>query len=235
MATRTLIIVDDDHFLAEGIERNIEHYTGYECRIFTTGQSALRYARTHLVDIALIDLGLPDISGSEVVAALKEWHPHTGQIILSKRSDLGTKLRSFDQGVDDYLPKPFTMMELLARIKAVERRLFPALATFGERCRIRKGLWLYPGRIVYNGTRIPLSVPHCLILQALWKAHPGIVPQSQLATLLTPNASKGAITTTIYRIKNALARNNIPLRVVNVYNQGYSVENLNTKFQIRNE
>lgn len=87
----------------------------------TTGQEALDLARTHNPELVLLDLGLPDLDGTEVTKALREWSTRP-VIILSAREQEDGKIRALDAGADDYLTKPFGTGELMARIRVALRR-----------------------------------------------------------------------------------------------------------------
>ena len=86
-----------------------------------TGREALAVAASHPPDAIILDLGLPDIDGTEVIVELREWY-HAPIIVLSGRTSPGDKIGALDVGADDYVTKPFAMAELLARLRAVLRR-----------------------------------------------------------------------------------------------------------------
>jgi DNA-binding response OmpR family regulator len=86
-----------------------------------TGREALAAAASHPPDAIILDLGLPDIDGTEVIVALREWY-HAPIIVLSGRTSPGDKIGALDVGADDYVTKPFALRELLARVRAVLRR-----------------------------------------------------------------------------------------------------------------
>jgi len=86
-----------------------------------TGREALAVAASHPPDAIILDLGLPDIDGTEVIVALREWY-HAPIIVLSGRTSPGDKIGALDVGADDYVTKPFAMAELLARLRAALRR-----------------------------------------------------------------------------------------------------------------
>jgi two-component system, OmpR family, KDP operon response regulator KdpE len=86
-----------------------------------TGREALALAANHPPDAIILDLGLPDIDGTEVIVELRRWY-HAPIIVLSGRTSPGDKIGALDVGADDYVTKPFAMAELLARLRAVLRR-----------------------------------------------------------------------------------------------------------------
>jgi two-component system KDP operon response regulator KdpE len=116
--TRLLVIEDDpqiQRFLATALEAH-----GYELHIVNTGNEGLRQAAQHQPDIVIVDLGLPDISGLDVIARLREWYAQP-ILVLSARSRENDKVAALDLGADDYLTKPFGIGELLARLRVAER------------------------------------------------------------------------------------------------------------------
>jgi two-component system KDP operon response regulator KdpE len=118
MSTRLLVIEDDpqiQRFLTAALEAH-----GYELQIAATGTEGLRLAALHQPDIAIVDLGLPDISGLDVIARLREWFA-APILVLSARSRENDKVAALDLGADDYLTKPFGIGELLARLRVAER------------------------------------------------------------------------------------------------------------------
>ena len=86
-----------------------------------TGREALAAAASHPPDAIILDLGLPDIDGTEVIVELRRWS-QAPIIVLSGRISPGDKIGALDVGADDYVTKPFAMAELLARLRAVLRR-----------------------------------------------------------------------------------------------------------------
>ena len=86
------------------------------------GQSALMEAACHNPDIILLDLGLPDMDGVEVIKRIRSW-TNTPIIVISARSEDSDKIEALDAGADDYLTKPFSVAELLARLRVTQRRL----------------------------------------------------------------------------------------------------------------
>jgi two-component system KDP operon response regulator KdpE len=97
----------------------------YEVHTAASGTEALRLAARYPPDVVLLDLGLPDLDGVEVIEGLRGW-TEAPIIVLSGRADAIDKVEALDAGADDYVTKPFGMDELLARMRAVTRRAQPA-------------------------------------------------------------------------------------------------------------
>ena len=115
-----VLVVDDDAGLARALAINLRARS-YDVDLATTGEAALRSAASHPPDVVILDLGLPDLDGTEVIAGLRGWCS-APIIVLSARSAQSDKVQALDGGADDYVVKPFGMDELLARLRAAVRR-----------------------------------------------------------------------------------------------------------------
>ena len=115
-----ILIVEDEADLVRALRINLRARQ-YEVRCAGTGREALALAASHPPDAIILDLGLPDIDGTEVIVELRRWY-HAPIIVLSGRTSPGDKIGALDVGADDYVTKPFAMAELLARLRAVLRR-----------------------------------------------------------------------------------------------------------------
>jgi two-component system, OmpR family, KDP operon response regulator KdpE len=116
---RVLVVEDDPHMLRA--MRITLRARGYEVLTAPTGRKALSEAAAAHPDLVVLDLGLPDIDGVEVIQGLRGW-TSIPIIVLSGRTGGGEKVAALDAGADDYVTKPFGVEELLARIRAVTRR-----------------------------------------------------------------------------------------------------------------
>ncbi|OBK84494.1 response regulator [Mycolicibacter sinensis] len=119
MSTRVLV-VDDEPQILRALKINLS-VRGYAVVTAATGAGALRAAAEQRPDVVILDLGLPDISGIEVLAGLRGWLT-VPVIVLSARTDSADKVEALDAGADDYVTKPFGMDEFLARLRAAARR-----------------------------------------------------------------------------------------------------------------
>lgn len=115
-----ILCVDDDPQILRALVANLRA-RGYVVDQAESGEAALRSASTYVPDAVILDLGLPDVSGLEVIAGLRGW---TGVpiLVLSARDGEADKVAALDAGADDYIAKPFGMGELLARLRAALRR-----------------------------------------------------------------------------------------------------------------
>jgi two-component system, OmpR family, KDP operon response regulator KdpE len=118
-----ILVVDDDRQLLRAMRINLRA-RGYEVDLAPDGASALAQAVKHPPDLVVVDLGLPDMDGVEVIEGIRGWLA-APVIVLSARHLEPAKVRALDAGADDYVTKPFGMDELLARIRAALRRSAP--------------------------------------------------------------------------------------------------------------
>ncbi len=121
---RHILIVEDDVSLARLISDNLS-YEGFEVTLVADGTAALRAADDITPDLILLDLMLPGINGIDLCRQWARKSSRSGIIIVTARNQKEDLLRAFEVGADDYVTKPFTLDELLARVNAVLRRLHP--------------------------------------------------------------------------------------------------------------
>lgn len=117
--TRVLIIEDDER-MARALRVNLQA-RGYEVAVAHDGATGLADLAQHPSALVILDLGLPDIDGVDVVAGIRAWSA-VPVLVLSAREGDADKVQALDAGADDYLTKPFSMDELLARLRAMARR-----------------------------------------------------------------------------------------------------------------
>lgn len=126
--TRSEILVVDDEVQIRRLLRLTLEEAGYEVREAETAQAALNEVLRRSPDAVILDLGLPDKPGIDVLRELRAWNA-VPVLILSVFGEEGSKIAALDAGADDYVTKPFGGGELLARLRAVLRRIKPAVAT----------------------------------------------------------------------------------------------------------
>jgi two-component system, OmpR family, KDP operon response regulator KdpE len=115
-----ILVVEDEPALLRALEINLRA-RGYEVMTSSTGEAALVEAARRPPEAVLLDLGLPDLNGTEVIRRLRVWSA-APVIVLSGRTGSGDKIGALDAGADDYVTKPFAMEELMARLRAALRR-----------------------------------------------------------------------------------------------------------------
>jgi two-component system KDP operon response regulator KdpE len=174
--TSSVLVVDDEaqirRFLRAGFELD-----GFDVQEAETGADAIRWATLKPPDLAIIDLGLPDMDGSEIVERLRSWSS-IPLIVLSVRSNEAEKVRLLELGADDYVVKPFGMAELLARARAALRRRLRVSS--GEPV-VRIGrleIDLATRLVTIDGARVTLTPKEYKLLQILAQ-HAGYVVTHQ--------------------------------------------------------
>jgi two-component system KDP operon response regulator KdpE len=118
-----VLVVDDEPQILRALRINLR-VRQYDVVTAATGAEALDVAGKHPPDLVVLDLGLPDLSGLEVIEGLRGW-TSVPIVVLSGRADSADKVEALDAGADDYVTKPFSMDELLARMRAALRRSGP--------------------------------------------------------------------------------------------------------------
>lgn len=116
-----ILVVEDDAPVRNLISTTLKAHD-YKFIVAPSGENAIIEAASHNPDIVLLDLGLPDIDGVEVIKRIRTWS-NMPIIVISARSEDTDKIEALDSGADDYLTKPFSVEELLARIRVTQRRL----------------------------------------------------------------------------------------------------------------
>lgn len=117
----TILVVEDDMAVCNLVSTALSSH-GYACVTALTGSEGIRSIAASTPDIVLLDLGLPDIDGVDVIRKVRTWS-QVPIIVISARVDDTDKIEALDAGADDYLSKPFSVGELLARIRTTERHL----------------------------------------------------------------------------------------------------------------
>ncbi|HEV3171293.1 MAG TPA: response regulator transcription factor [Actinocrinis sp.] len=166
-----VLVVEDDDGIARSMARGLQR-AGYVAQVVGTGEAALAAAPA---DVVLLDLGLPDMDGVEVCRRLR-MRSDAVIIVVTARGEEGDRVVALDEGADDYLVKPFGLAELLARIRAVLRRVTPS----GSVVFAHGPVSVDPRtrRVTVNGAEIALTPKEFDILECL-AADPGRVVTRQ--------------------------------------------------------
>ncbi len=118
-----VLIIEDEKALADELEIFLANYN-YVCDVCFTGSTGSEKIAINLYDFILIDLGLPDYDGLDLLKEAKKHNPEAICIILTARAEVYDRVKGLDLGADDYLPKPFSLLELQSRMQAITRRRF---------------------------------------------------------------------------------------------------------------
>ncbi|HEX6470397.1 MAG TPA: response regulator [Streptosporangiaceae bacterium] len=172
-----VLVVDDEPQLVRALRINLRA-RGYEVDAAPDGRSALDLAARRHPDVVVLDLGLPDMDGVEVINGLRGWLT-VPIIVLSARHSSDEKVAALDHGADDYVTKPFGMDELLARLRAAVRRSAPA----EEAAVLDAGDFvvdLAAKRVTRDGADVRLTPTEWHVLEVLARNAGRLVSQQQL-------------------------------------------------------
>jgi two-component system KDP operon response regulator KdpE len=167
--TRVLVI-DDEPAMLRALSINLRA-RGYDVRTAADGAGALVAAAEHRPEIVVLDLGLPDMDGGEVILGLRGWTA-VPVLVLSGRSDSVDKVEALDAGADDFVTKPFEMDELLARMRALLRRTGPVAAELPVVELEAASVDLAARRVTRDGEAVHLTPTEWHLLEELLR-HPG--------------------------------------------------------------
>lgn len=170
-----VLVVEDDPKVAEVVRRGLEH-SGFAVDVAGSGRESLWYANEFAYDVVVLDLNLPDIDGLDVCRQLRDRGAPTPMLMLSSRQAVADRVEGLDVGADDYLPKPFALPEVVARVRALARRAVttPALTVEVGDTVLDTGT----REVSRDGQSIPLTAKEFSLLHALMR-RPG--------TVLTPD------------------------------------------------
>lgn len=166
-----VLLLEDDTLLAEGIIKALTQ-AGFVVNWLASARAASAYLLAEPPDILLLDLGLPDMDGMEVLKLVRHHKLPTQVLILTARADLDAKVTGLDCGADDYLTKPFAREELLARLRVLERRLGNATSATIEVGPL--SLSTTHHQAFLNGDELSLSRREYKLLKALVE-HVGVI------------------------------------------------------------
>ncbi|HWS37353.1 MAG TPA: response regulator [Actinoplanes sp.] len=170
-----ILVIDDEPQIVRALTINLKA-RGYTIDTARDATTALKAAAQQPPDLVVLDLGLPDMDGTEVIRGLRGW-TNVPIIVLSGRAGSADKVSALDAGADDYVTKPFGIDELLARIRAVTRRTHPA--DDGPRVRIGEHTVDLAARSITGGdTEIRLTPTEWQLLDHLLR-HPGKLVSQQ--------------------------------------------------------
>ncbi len=171
MSKTRILIVEDEPSMVAGLRDNFE-YEGYDVVTAGDGEAGLHSALTHSPDLVILDVMMPKLSGLDVCKQLKSKRPSLPIILLTARGQEVDKVVGLELGADDYVTKPFSIRELLARVKAVLRRAH-VLPTDQERVSFHDvEVNLRNHEVRRNGQAIPFSTKEFELLK-YFLCHPG--------------------------------------------------------------
>ena len=208
-----ILVVEDDSLLAQGLTRVLAR-AGHAVDMAETGVQADRALRAASYDLVVLDIGLPDIDGFEVLRRLRLRHAAANVLVLTARDAIEDRVHGLDLGADDYLTKPFSVTEFEARVRALLRRVsLPASAVSLGRLTVD----VEAKRISINGTLIELTVREWALLE-LFMARPGrVLSKEQIAQQLADCDSQlttNAVEVYVSRLRAKIEAAGVRIRTV---------------------
>ena len=219
----TAVIIDDEVQIRRLLRLALESkaYRVFEAE---NGQLGLSEIVFHKPDVVILDMGLPDMEGLEVLRRLREWS-QVPVLVLSVRDQESVKVAALEQGADDYVTKPFSTSELIARLHAIQRRSAPASGSSVVECGALL-VDLAQHHVTLRGQEVKLTPTEYAVLKVL-ATHAGrIVTHSQLLTAVWgPNSSSQSHSLRVYvnmlRKKIETGEDTGSLRIINEPGIGY--------------
>ena len=215
-----IFVVEDEADIARLIVGTLAEY-GFRCETFGTGRALLARAKRMQPELAILDLGLPDMDGLQVLRELQEQHPCAALILT------GVGLYAFDRPSDDYLVKPFEPRELVARVRSILRRYQKAATPEpGGHSAVRFAGWHFDiGRlnlVADDGREVSLSAAEAALLQTLLKRPNKILTREQLIGERELDPFDRSIDVHISRLRRKLEDDpQDPKIIKTVYGAGY--------------
>ncbi|MBN2575456.1 MAG: response regulator transcription factor [Deltaproteobacteria bacterium] len=223
---RRILVIEDEPDLARGLRDALE-FEQFEVSTAGQGREGIARLREAGTDLVILDLMLPDINGFSVCEQIRQSHPVVPIIMLTARSQETDKIRGLEAGADDYVTKPFSVGELVARINAIFRRLHRSTAT-DEAIRIGQ-VTVYPRRheLVRNRKTLPLSFYEVEILRLLHERKGEPVAREEIMEKiwgLTGYGSSRSVDNFVVKLRKKIEENaSSPRHIVTIYGTGYKL------------
>lgn len=217
-----ILIAEDDVLLAEGLTHSLRD-SGYAVDCVNTGGEADSAVAAFEFDLLILDLGLPGMSGLEVLKRLRGRGREIPVLILTARDGVAERVRGLDLGADDYIAKPFALEELKARVRALARR-----ASSTAPLLIKSGDLSFDqvGKVAkINGETLDLSAREIALLEVLLQRAGRMVSKTQLLDHLCEwgeDVSTNAIEVYVHRLRKKLEAAGV--EIITVRGLGYSIQ-----------
>lgn len=216
-----ILVVEDDPNIRIHVRRHLENF-GYRVDETGNGAEGLYFASEYPVDAAIIDLGLPDVSGLDIIKRLRLQGSRLPILVLTARGRWQERVEGLEAGADDYLTKPFQMEELLARLKSLIRRVIGAPQSL-----IRCGTLLInveQQRAFVSEVEIDLTTFEYQVLEYLAKRQGAIVSKGELRGYLYPHDAdpeSNVLTVLMSRLRRKLNPDGAHQLIETLHGRGY--------------
>ena len=225
-----ILIVEDNEDLAFGLRATLE-FEGYDVDVASDGQTGLDLVRTSAPDLLVLDLMLPDQDGYEVLSRLRKNGDRTPVLVLTARSEETDVVMGFDRGADDYVTKPFSTVELLARVRALLRRAGGGTAR--DRLRVERfgDVEVNPtsGTVLRDGEPVTLAPKEFDLLVALLRRGGAVASRKELLaevwSYANPKVETRTVDVHIAELRRKLeADPSNPKHILTVRKKGYRLQ-----------
>ena len=217
-----ILIVEDDAMLADAVARALRQ-SAHTVQIARNGATADRTLATHGFDLVLLDLGLPQLDGFEVLKRLRQRRSQLPVLVLTARDNVEDRVQGLDLGADDYLAKPFELAELEARVRALIRRSHQNAGAEVVHGKLRLDI---AGRRLYcDGQPVELSQRELAVAEVLLMRAGRVVTKQQIADQLygwDDAANANAVEVFVYRLRRKLEPSGVDIRTIR--GMGYLIE-----------
>jgi len=209
-----ILVVEDDSLVASGIKQGLAN-AGYAVDVAKCGESAERHLQGENFDLAVVDIGLPDIDGLTLVQRLRHRKIRLPVLVLTARGSMEDTIAGLDVGADDYMAKPFRLPELIARIRALIRRAHSVASTELRHDQLILNTSSHTATL--HGEPLFLTLREWTILEILLLASPKVVSKDKLLQSLTGwdrNITPNAIEVHVSRLRAKVVPGGIEIRTV---------------------
>jgi len=216
-----ILVIEDEAQLREQLQRQLQT-DGYLVDVSADGKDGLYCASEYPLDAAIVDLGLPGLSGIEVIKQLRGLGKSLPILVLTARGSWQNKVEGLEAGADDYLVKPFQMEELQARLKALLRRAAGATSNTLQHGPLT--LDLTAQTVALQGVLVELTSFEYRLLEYLIKQRGKVVPKSELADYLYPHdqdRDSNVLEVLVGRLRRKLDPDNSLLPIETLRGRGY--------------
>jgi DNA-binding response OmpR family regulator len=223
---RRILVIEDEPDLARGLRDALE-FEQFEVATAGQGREGIKSLRDSGADLVILDLMLPDINGFTVCEEIRQTHPVVPIIMLTARSQETDKIRGLEAGADDYVTKPFSVGELVARINAIFRRLYRGVGT-EEAIRIGQAT-IYPRRheLQRNRKTLALSFYEVEILRLLHERAGEPVTREEIMEKIwgiSGYGSSRSVDNFVVKLRKKIEEDAAnPRHIVTIYGTGYKL------------
>ncbi len=223
---RRILVIEDEPDIARGLRDALE-FEQFEVTTAGMGREGIKNLRERGADLVILDLMLPDINGFTVCEEIRQSHPVVPIIMLTARSQETDKIRGLEVGADDYVTKPFSVGELIARIGAIFRRLHRSGGS-DEAIQIGQAT-IYPRRheLVRSRKTVPLSFYEVEILRLLHERAGEPVPRDEILEKIwgvSGYGSSRSVDNFVVKLRKKIEEDaSSPRHIVTIYGTGYKL------------